>query len=490
MFACSREAAALGVVRQQPIAEVKGLAAGHTGVTVLPHDPDADQEALLLWAERCERFSPLVGVDDAPASDSLLLDVTATARLFGGEAALAQKAVDTFVRRRLQVRATVADTPAAAWAIAHFHGAFFIQRSPFLWIPPGETLGALRLLPIESLRLPERTVSLLHELGVDLAGQLAMLPREELSSRFGPELLRRWDQATGVQPEPIRAVRTRPEFTAGWEAEQPTRRRETIHAALQQVVERLTCDLLAAGRGATRVECRFDCLSTGALRFTIGLFRPTVDAQHLLGLLHLKLERERLAGPVTGIEAAVLATGPLVHRQMSLFSTGSADSGDGPPEYELEQLVERLSSRLGRQAVMSVCLLADAQPERAWRGGPPVGRLRRKRAKETPAAELPCRPLRLFSRPLALRAVPAMRVHVDDSQFHDEALCARLACVHFEGEKHRLVGSWGPERIETGWWRGRQIARDYYRVETAAGRRLWLFRRLDDGRWFAHGAFD
>jgi len=58
------------------------------------------------------------------------------------------------------------------------------------------------------------------------------------------------------------------------------------------------------------------------------------------------------------------------------------------------------------------------------------------------------------------------------------------------GREYRIAQSWGPERIETGWWRGRPIARDYYRVETTTGQRFWLFRNLEEGRWFLHGNFE
>ena len=57
-------------------------------------------------------------------------------------------------------------------------------------------------------------------------------------------------------------------------------------------------------------------------------------------------------------------------------------------------------------------------------------------------------------------------------------------------EEYKVVGCWGPERIETGWWRGQDIHRDYYIVETDAGTRLWIFRRHEDGRWFLHGSFE
>ena len=58
---------------------------------------------------------------------------------------------------------------------------------------------------------------------------------------------------------------------------------------------------------------------------------------------------------------------------------------------------------------------------------------------------------------------------------------------HYEG---RLEIEDGPERIESGWWDGRDVRRDYYVARTAGGVRLWVFReRRADGRWFMHGVF-
>jgi protein ImuB len=58
------------------------------------------------------------------------------------------------------------------------------------------------------------------------------------------------------------------------------------------------------------------------------------------------------------------------------------------------------------------------------------------------------------------------------------------------GQEERVARVWGPERIETGWWRSRLVRRDYYQVETIAGARYWLFRELASGSWFLHGKFD
>ena len=60
----------------------------------------------------------------------------------------------------------------------------------------------------------------------------------------------------------------------------------------------------------------------------------------------------------------------------------------------------------------------------------------------------------------------------------------------WQGTRWDVASWWGPERIETGWWRGDDVRRDYYVVTTPAGSRFWLFRRRNDGRWFLHGCFD
>jgi protein ImuB len=52
------------------------------------------------------------------------------------------------------------------------------------------------------------------------------------------------------------------------------------------------------------------------------------------------------------------------------------------------------------------------------------------------------------------------------------------------------VGFEGPERIESGWWDGAPVSRDYFRIATAQGLRLWAYRERPprDG-WFVHGLF-
>jgi protein ImuB len=244
--------------------------------------------------------------------------------------------------------------------------------------------------------------------------------------------------------------------------------------------------LTRCGRGATCLECRLHCPPAGNVDLSVGLYRATASARHLLDLVRMRLERASLPAPVAALSVCAAETAALEYRQQELFC-------DGPPRErprQLAALIDRLSSRLGRRAVLRTVLLAEAQPELAYRYEPLVEgegsrRVRRRTSRRGGMQELtlsqghaaPARPLRLFPRPVFLAAIS---VTPDGPPFH----------FRWRGREHRVAQSRGPERIETGWWRGRAIGRDYYRVQTAAGDCLWLFRRLRDGQWFLHGAFE
>ena len=487
-------------------------------------------EALLELAAWCQRFSPIVGVEDGSAPESLFLDITGLDHLFGGEAALAGKVARYFAQRGFVARIAIADTLGAAWGVARF-GDCKLQTANSRYqiedIPPGQSSAALRSLPIEALRLPEKTVELLHSLGISRIEQLELLPREELGCRFGPRLVERWDQAVGRLAEPVPVAPLPPRFSARHALEYSTASRAAVALVLEPLVVRVAEMLVRYGRGAVRLECRLDCQSAGPVQFVVGLFQPTASPRHLGQLIAMHLERLSLPAPVTAVSIEAVLTGPLDHRQEELFADGSARSR---PRL-LAVLIDRLASRLGRSSVLRPRLLPEAQPElayqydslvwgipsakrspraqallghavtrssasrlpgrvarpegrRAWLGsgatyhahrsalGMPLDHRTR---EETPV--LPPRPLRLLHEPIALAAISVMP---DGPPF----------CFRFRGLEYRISRSWGPERIETGWWRGRPIARDYYRVETTTGQRFWLFRSLDEGRWFLHGNFE
>lgn len=481
MRVCSAEAKALGVAVGMPLAETAALAGAAT-LALETYDPSADREALEALAISAGRFSPLIGLDDSPTPDSLLLDITGLAHLFGGEGSLADCVADDFTRRRFATHVAVADTVGAAWAVSHFgredRQATHNHSQAATIIPPCETLSALRPLPVEALRISDDVIELLHQLGIHQIGQLELLSREDLPLRFGPRLIERWDQAVGRLAEPVLAHRPPPELRVEHLLEYPTARRETIEHVVEQLVARLCRMLIRRGRGVVRLDCRFDCQPARSVDLSVGVFQPTASPRHLFELARMRLERVWLPSPVSAVHVEAAVTAPFERRQEELF----ADGRQSRRLRQLAGLVDRLAGRLGRTSVLRARLVSDAQPERAYRydsvlAVSPSGRSRRGRSDKHARVDLPPRPLRLVGRPVPLTAVSLMP---DGPPLR----------FQFQGRRHRIVHARGPERIETGWWRGRPVRRDYYRVETATGHRYWLFRRLDDGGWFLHGTFE
>lgn len=220
------------------------------------------------------------------------------------------------------------------------------------------------------------------------------------------------------------------------------------------------------------------------LSVMVGLFRPTASPEHLRELVRLRCERLVLPGPVERVQLLATHTAPLEFRQHELFPDAARDA-----EHQVGPLVERLGSRLGAHAVVRPRLRDDPLPERAFGYEPVLSAGSGQRAagskgrrSSLPAARcrLPAindRPLRLFAPPIPIETL---------SVVPDGPPVSFL----WQRQRHKVARHWGPERIETGWWRQGLVRRDYYRVETDTGCQLWLFRDLTDGSWHLHGSFE
>lgn len=153
---------------------------------VAPADPACDARMLGILRRWATRYCPWVGLEE---THGLTLDITGAAHLWGDERAMLDDMQWRLERAGLTVRIGLADTRGAAWALAHHGGG--IAR-------PGESLAALEALPVAGLRLDQETNIALQRLGLRTIGALARASRAPLARRFGPGLLTRLDQATGV----------------------------------------------------------------------------------------------------------------------------------------------------------------------------------------------------------------------------------------------------------------------------------------------------
>jgi protein ImuB len=158
-----------------------------------------------------------------------------------------------------------------------------------------------------------------------------------------------------------------------------------------------------------------------------------------------------------------------------------ADEASQSARRELARLVERLRARLGEEVVAQAELAESHIPECGYRVAG-VGGDRVKMIAPDSRSPVP------DPRPLLLLPCPTeVRVMVSPSHDRD----GRPVAFAHEGRVHRVDHAIGPERISGQWWSGRHKTRDYFdATDGETGRRFWLFRVVETGRWYLHGEFE
>lgn len=456
IIACNAAARSLGVRPGLPEGAARALS---ETLRILPRRPEAERAALERLAAWALGFSDLVSLDlEAERPAALVLEARRSLRLFGGAQALYQRLSEGAGALGWRVRCVLAPTPSAALLLAKagYQGL----------IPSGAALRQALADLTPALLIGERQAQEdLASMGVRSIGALLRLPRAGLVERFGLSLLQRIERLLGERADPRTPFRPPERFQA--ELELPAEALSTdalifpcrrlldelggFLAVRQGGVQRLDWHLLHAD---VRADVSVD--DAGATRFQLGCVRLEREPDRWLALLRERLERLSLPRPVRaiGVLSEVLSPLPPTAGELPGLEHRHGDAGG--------LLLDRLRARLGEQAVRGLARVADHRPERAWRWSEPMTRESRVTMQPLTGAE---RPIWLLPEPLLLEQ---------------------------RGGRPWLDGplrlSQGCERIETGWWDGFEIARDYYIATNHRGERLWVYREIGgERRWLLHG---
>ncbi|WBU53706.1 DNA polymerase Y family protein [Paracoccus sp. SCSIO 75233] len=416
-----------------------------------PAEPMADRCFLNNLRRWATRYCPWVGFE---GEDGLVMDITGSAHLAGGEAAMLADLRQRLARVGLTVQIGLGDTRGAAWALAR-HGEGVAA--------PGAAQAALDPLPVAALRLDSDTVTALQRLGLRTIGQLANAARAPLARRFGPDLLMRLDQALGLQPEQISPQAEPPHYGVRLSLPEPIGLEADVMAGTERLLIRL-CDKLIRDEAGARVLClTLRRVDSHARHVELRLARPLRDPARILPLFARDIGQVDAGYGIDQMRLEATQVEPLPTEQINHAGPDNRD--------RLDDLITRIGTRIGLENILRF-LPADSHiPERSFIMAPA--------AYSSPEPFPPpprLRPLIMF-RPEAIRATGPR----PPQQFRWRRM--RLTTMR----------ATGPERIAPEWWLNdenwRSGPRDYWRVETTQGRRLWLFYTPQDPGWFVQGEF-
>ncbi|WP_121356326.1 Y-family DNA polymerase [Flavisolibacter nicotianae] len=456
--AVSPAALSLGIRTGTTLADAKALV---PSLQALEHKLGLAEQLLQRMAEWCIRFTPVAAPDPL---GGLLLDASGCAHLWGGEDAYLADICKRLTARGYSVRAAMADTIGAAWAVARYGNTAPVVDS-------GHHRKILLSLPVSSLRLEEEMIVRLHKLGLRQIKDVMALPQTSLRRRFGAQLIQRINQALGDEEECIQPVYPPEPFQERLPCLEPIRTLTGIEIALHHLLAALCDRLRKEGKGLRSAFFRVYRVDGGTQGIEIGTNRSSHNEEHLFHLFSLKLSTIE---PKEGIELFLLEATKVEDAtplQESLWEEGS-----GLQDPRLAELVDRLAGKLGQEAICRYLPAEHWWPERSFK-------------KAASLDELPAAGWKLDRpRPLQLLSPPE-RIDVTAPIPDYPPMLFR-----YKGSVHKIVKADGPERIEQEWWIQDGKHRDYYCVEDEEGRRYWLFRsghynEEETPSWFLHGFF-
>lgn len=450
---CNAAALAEGVRPGIGVGAARALCAG---LRVLPRRVSLEHETLLRLAAWAIRFTPQVSL--APPR-ALLLEVAASLRLFGGPDALVHEVAQGLRELGHAGRLCLAPTPLGALVLAR-RGWRPDPKENSAEVPLVSDLAALRsalaALPLTAFGLSAREREDLSRMGLMRFAALLRLPRRGLRERLGPRRIDWLERLLGEAPDPRPWFEPPVEYSARIELPAELEIAESLVFPCRRLLLALEGFLVGRRAGVRGLRWRLVHADLPATVLEVGSAGPRWAADDWLGLLRGHFERLELPAPVREIDlqAGEIATIDLADPEISPALFPELAEPDRAPD---PALLDRLRARLGRDAVRGIRLAGDHRPELAWRWCEPG-----ERGEGIARVD---RPLWLLPRPRPLEAR-------DGRPWLDGPL---------DLGRER-------ERIDTGWWDDRPVARDYFLATTAGGERVWIYRDLGGERgWYLHG---
>ena len=497
VIVATRRAQAEGIFAGQSVATALALL---PDLVIVPRKAEDERGALHEAALAALRFTPNVALRES----GLVLEISASLKLFGGRRALKKDVLSAMKTQGLHVATAEGLTPHGAWLMAQEKArrSQEAESGRTSKPPPSRPTSfgaALDALPITHLDHGRHLLRRMEGIGCTTLADLRRLPVKGLTRRFGSALVDELARAYGDRPDPQMIFQAPSCFETRMELMARVETAEALVFASQRLIAQLAGWLVvrrAAVRGFT-LKLHHDRWTRDAIEPTavaITLASPTRELDRLCVLVRERMEHLVLKAPVLELtlEAPVIVEEEESHGH--LFP--ERDRTREP----LARLLEKLTARLGQEATVRVERVADHRPERAWRtvpadlfgnsAHPSTSSPRQVRGPSKSSAATTTPPeVSTFRIPITPGCTcgPRPAWLLTESQ----PLEVRSQRPYLELQPLQLVA--GPERIESGWWDDAAVTRDYFIAENAAGHLVWIYRErlvgFDRPQWYLQGLF-
>jgi protein ImuB len=409
-------------------------------LTVMEYDEACEHQLLQRIGEWAMQFSSVVSVHPP---NHILIEIAGSKSLFESFEALIHLIENRLDELGYSTCIGIAPTPLAANLLARANLRIGITDTSRL-------KTAIEALPVSLLELPDGTIEGLRRSGMHHIGNLINISPASLTRRFGCSCVDYLDRLLGRHPDPRTPLRLRDVFEREVSFTTEVEDTSALQFATQRMIGELSAFLIAHDKGVNTFRFSLHHEKHNSTRLDLRFLHVTSQSQHLHRVLTERLSQTGLAAPVCGL-SLFADTFSDIDRDAADFFVKSRQQ-----HKTLGELVDKLGSRLGEEALYTLSTVDEHRPEKAWEKSAFV------ETQEASSQHWPQRPLWLLSEP---QPIPPAR-------------------------NRTLTLEENAERIESGWWDKDDVRRDYFIATDKQGARYWVYRdRSRQNLLFMHGIF-
>jgi len=431
IMACNHSATELGIACGMALNSAYAIAPNLHVSDYKEDEQQAHLHQLALWAMR---YSSWV-TPRMPAS--VLIEIKASLKLFGGLDALLEKLHADAAAQGLQMIAGIAPTSMAA-ALFAYAGIEEPARSN------KAMHRILSNIPVEYLSLDEFTQRGLRQSGIRVLQQLIDIQPAALTRRFGHQCTDLVYKISGTLPDPCPAFVAPDTFSQAFDLPLEAPDTNALSFPLNRLLNALGGYLRAGDHGVKSLDIILYHHRHAPTQVALRFLSATADHAHLLKVAKERLANTILPEPVTRVKIAANELADIERDGKDLLQKSQAQPTS------IQHVFDNLMARLGKDALYTALPDDDHRPEKAW--------LAAMLETKQPPSEWPARPCWLLPEP-------------------------RRATERLQLTTH-------PERIENGWWGEADVRRDYSIACNEQGSYYWVFSsRQDPHTLYIHGIF-
>jgi len=297
-------------------------------------------------------FTPVI---EKISIDEAFLDITKSLALFGS----AEKIGHQIKKRIYDDLGLVASIGIAPNKFLAKVASDLEKPDGFVVVKEGEEKEFLKSLPISRLwGVGKKTEAALKQMDIETIGQIAHMPEQELSRRFGKWGSALWRLANGIDHRSVKPWETQKSISQETTFDEDTGDEEAIHKTLLGLAEslsRLMRKSKLKGRTVT-LKIRLEDFSTFTRSKTLSDF---VDSTQILkGVaigLYKKFNKKNMKVRLLGIGVSQLNS--VSGEQLGLFDQ------EAPLDARMTKLLDSLQDKYGEGAVKRASLLDKTKPQ-------------------------------------------------------------------------------------------------------------------------------